>query len=139
MNDINTETFGQRVKHIRKSRGLTTRQLAELIHVPFSYLSMIECGNITVLPNNLISLIATKLSCAIDDLIPSTPEENTDDIEINRLAYEALYPEERDRDCPMCGRWRSTQFVSSEGVTYRCASCDDQIYVDETGEFDDDE
>lgn len=62
-----------------------------------------------------------------------------DDSEMNRMAHEALYPEERDRDCPICGRWRDQQYVTSEGVTYRCRSCDDQIYVDETGEYEDDD
>lgn len=68
------------------------------------------------------------------------PEDDPDDIEGNRLAYEALYPEERDRDCPICGRWRNQQYVTSEGVTWRCASCDDQIYTDdETDEFEEDD
>lgn len=35
-------TFGQRIKTLRRERGLTQRQLAELAEVDFTYLSKIE-------------------------------------------------------------------------------------------------
>lgn len=52
------------------------------------------------------------------------PEEDPDDIEMNRLAYEALYPEERDRDCPYCGRRRDIPETRDGRLIYRCAFCD---------------
>ncbi len=35
-------SFGKRIKELRTERGLTQRQLAELAHVDFTYLSKIE-------------------------------------------------------------------------------------------------
>lgn len=63
-------------------------------------------------------------------------EEDPDEIEMNRLAYEALYPEEREQDCPECGRRREIIW-GSEGTLYRCLSCEDQIYSDDMDEDDD--
>ena len=37
-----TETFGQRIRELRKSRGMTQRELAEVAGVDFTYLSKIE-------------------------------------------------------------------------------------------------
>lgn len=39
-----TDSIGERLKHLRKSRGLTLRQLAGLAHVPQSTLSSVETG-----------------------------------------------------------------------------------------------
>ena len=33
------ETFGQRIRRLRRSRGLTQRQLAEQLGIDFTYLS----------------------------------------------------------------------------------------------------
>ena len=38
------DSIGERLKHLRKSRGLTLRQLAGLAHVPQSTLSSVETG-----------------------------------------------------------------------------------------------
>src|SRR5213594_3893218 len=37
-----TMSFGKRIKELRTQRGMTQRQLAELTHVDFTYLSKIE-------------------------------------------------------------------------------------------------
>jgi transcriptional regulator with XRE-family HTH domain len=39
-----TDSIGERLKHLRKLRGLTLRQLAGLAHVPQSTLSSVETG-----------------------------------------------------------------------------------------------
>jgi transcriptional regulator with XRE-family HTH domain len=39
-----TDSIGERLKHLRQSRGLTLRQLAGLAHVPQSTLSSVETG-----------------------------------------------------------------------------------------------
>jgi transcriptional regulator with XRE-family HTH domain len=39
-----SDSIGERIKHLRKSRGLTIRQLAGLAHVPQSTLSSVESG-----------------------------------------------------------------------------------------------
>jgi transcriptional regulator with XRE-family HTH domain len=39
-----TDSIGERLKRLRKSRGLTLRQLAGLAHVPQSTLSSVETG-----------------------------------------------------------------------------------------------
>lgn len=36
------ETFGQRIRRLRRSRGLTQRQLAEQLGIDFTYLSKVE-------------------------------------------------------------------------------------------------
>lgn len=51
------------------------------------------------------------------------PEDEPDDAEMNRMAYEALYPEEHEQDCPECGRRREIIW-GSNGTLYRCPSCD---------------
>ena len=38
------DSVGERLKHMRESRGLTLRQLADLAHVPQSTLSSVETG-----------------------------------------------------------------------------------------------
>ena len=38
------DSIGERLKHLRQSRGLTLRQLAGLAHVPQSTLSSVETG-----------------------------------------------------------------------------------------------
>ena len=39
-----TDSVGERLKHLRKSRGLTLRRLADLAQVPQSTLSSVETG-----------------------------------------------------------------------------------------------
>ncbi len=43
-------TFGERLRQVRKERGLTLRQLAERVGVDFTYLSKIENGRVAYTP-----------------------------------------------------------------------------------------
>ena len=43
-------TFGDRLRQVRKERGLTLRQLAEQVGVDFTYLSKIENGRVGYTP-----------------------------------------------------------------------------------------
>ena len=40
-------SFGNRVRQLRKAKGLTLRGLASLVGVGFTYLSRVETGNLT--------------------------------------------------------------------------------------------
>ncbi len=56
-------TFGQRLKELRRERGLTQRQLAEKAGVDFTYLSKIENDRLEHTP----SIKALRdLACALD-------------------------------------------------------------------------
>ncbi len=39
-----TQKFGQRVRDLRKKKGLTQEQLAEMAKIDYSYLNAIEAG-----------------------------------------------------------------------------------------------
>lgn len=43
---VATMTFGERVRGLRKAKGLTLRALAGQVGVNFTYLSKIECGKL---------------------------------------------------------------------------------------------
>lgn len=65
--------FGQRVRKLRKERGLTLRGLAEVVGVDFTYLSKIENGKAGYMPGA--------------DTIRSLAEElETDPLELLQLA-----------------------------------------------------
>ncbi len=38
-------TFGERLREIRKSRGISQRALAEMVQIDFTYISKIEAGS----------------------------------------------------------------------------------------------
>lgn len=59
------------------------------------------------------------------------PEEDPDDIEMNRLAFEALYPEEQEMYCSQCGRYT--------GHSQHCFYCLDQIHGEEIEQEDEPE
>lgn len=62
-------TFGQRLRHFRKSRGLSLRKLAELLGVHYVYISQIERG-IEIPSESLVRKIAKVLDCSnVDELL----------------------------------------------------------------------
>ncbi len=54
-------TFGQRLKEVRKERGLTTRQAAALIGISQPYVSQIERGMATHVASKTVTAIGAKL------------------------------------------------------------------------------
>ena len=46
------ETLGQKIKRLRKAKGLTQRVLADAVGIDFTYLSKIENGNIPYPPSS---------------------------------------------------------------------------------------
>jgi transcriptional regulator with XRE-family HTH domain len=61
------ETLGNRLKELRKKKGLTQRQLAELVGIDFTYLSKIENGNTPYSPSTTtLKMLAVELG--VDEL-----------------------------------------------------------------------
>ena len=67
-------TGGEKIRELRKAKGLTLRDLAEKLGIDFTYLSKIENmtpddkGNPTVPSDRLLASIANTLGIAVDDL-----------------------------------------------------------------------
>lgn len=63
-----TQKFGQRVRKLRKQRGLTQEKLAELTRIDYSYLNLIENGKRN--PSlKVIAKLARVLDVRLDDLV----------------------------------------------------------------------
>ncbi len=56
-----TQKFGQKVRKLRKQKGLTQEKLAELARIDYSYLNLIENGK-----RNPSLKVMTKLSRNLD-------------------------------------------------------------------------
>ena len=67
-NNQNVERLiGQRIQKIRKSKGYTQLQFAEMVGISTNYLSDIERGNSSVRIDKLVTIINT-LECSADDV-----------------------------------------------------------------------
>lgn len=100
--DLN-ESFGDRLRELRKARKFTLRTLAERINVDFSYLSKIENGR---LPHTPSAETIRALALALD----------ADPIELLRMA-DKLPPELDSVTTPLAARrfmQRATQVASPE-------------------------
>jgi transcriptional regulator with XRE-family HTH domain len=65
-------TFGERLRELRKAKGLTLRQLAAAVGVGFTYLSRVETGHMTYgeYPSEaLIHRLAVALDANEDELL----------------------------------------------------------------------
>ncbi len=65
-------TFGERVRELRKAKGLTLRQLAPKVGVGYTYLSRVETGKMTCgdYPSEiLIGRLAATLGAEEDELL----------------------------------------------------------------------
>jgi transcriptional regulator with XRE-family HTH domain len=65
-------TFGERVRGLRKAKGLTLRQMAAQVGVGFTYLSRVETGRMTYgdYPSEeLIGKLAKALDADVDELL----------------------------------------------------------------------
>jgi transcriptional regulator with XRE-family HTH domain len=61
--------FAEKLRQVRRSRGMTQRELARLAHVTESYVSRLE--NATIAPGiDLVARLAGALGCPIGELLP---------------------------------------------------------------------
>lgn len=66
--EMNVEKIiGKRIQKIRKAKGYTQRQLAEMTDLSANYLSDIECGKSSVRLDKLVAII-NALECSADDI-----------------------------------------------------------------------
>lgn len=69
---METKTFGQTLKEIRRSKGVTQRQLAAAVGVDFSYISKVENDRMPPPAADTIVKICEKLDVSPDELLAMT-------------------------------------------------------------------
>ena len=69
---METKTFGQTLKEIRRSKGVTQRQLAAAVGVDFSYISKVENDRMPPPAADTIVKICEALGVAPDELLAMT-------------------------------------------------------------------
>ncbi|RKU16320.1 XRE family transcriptional regulator [Candidatus Poribacteria bacterium] len=69
---METKTFGQTLKEIRRSKGVTQRQLATAVGVDFSYISKVENDRMPPPAADTIVKICEKLGVPSDELLAMT-------------------------------------------------------------------
>ena len=69
---MKTKTFGQTLKEIRRSKGVTQRQLATAVGVDFSYISKVENDRMPPPAADTIVKICEKLGVPPDKLLAMT-------------------------------------------------------------------
>ncbi len=69
---METKTFGQTLKEIRRSKGVTQRQLAAAVGVDFSYISKVENDRMPPPAADTIVKICEKLGVPPDELLAMT-------------------------------------------------------------------
>ena len=74
-----SQVFGERLRELRKERGLTQRALAQTIGLDFTYLSKIECGVASILSYIESELIAHRLIFEAND-VPLVGEKSKIDV-----------------------------------------------------------
>lgn len=65
--------IGQRIRKIRKAKGLSQEQLAEKVSISVTHMSHIETGN-TKLSLEVFAAIANALDCRADEMLFGTRE-----------------------------------------------------------------
>ena len=63
---MTAEEIINKVKEIKKSKGLTQGRLAKLINVDPKYIAYIEDGNVGEVPMNILSKIEDTIDCLED-------------------------------------------------------------------------
>ena len=64
--------IGQRIRKIRKARGISQERLAELVDISTTHMSHIETGN-TKLSLPVLVALATALETRVDELLYDIP------------------------------------------------------------------
>ena len=91
--------FGERLREVRRSRGMTQARLAELAEVTVGYVSRLEAGNGGAVGLDLLARLAAALGSTVADLVPAAEAPDTDGIlrtEIRRLTASLLESADRD-------------------------------------------
>ena len=90
MGRFNKEEFGNRIKEIRKSKGLSTENLAMMINKSQSIVSRYESG--AVLPDaETITILCDALGITENDLFNSNDKINNKDMRMNPFGVKTLY------------------------------------------------
>jgi transcriptional regulator with XRE-family HTH domain len=89
--------FGQRLREVRLSRGMSQAELAKQAQVTTNYISKLEKGG-SAAGIDLVARLATALGTTIADLLPTTPPP--DDLavlreQIRRLIDSVIESEDR--------------------------------------------
>ena len=88
--------FGERLKMLRKARGLSQEELGELTQLGQSNISAWERGGRQPLPDGLIKL-AVFFDCSIDDLIGMETKHTDEDLILIEQSYKALSEENKEK------------------------------------------
>ena len=90
MGRFNKEEFGNRIKEIRRTKGLSTENLAMMINKSQSIISRYESG--AVLPDaETITILCDALGITENDLFNSNDKLNNKDMSINPFGVKTLY------------------------------------------------
>ena len=65
---MDAQKVGRRIQEVRKSRGITQSELAQMVELSTKYISNIECGFKTPKLNTFVA-IANALQCDADSLL----------------------------------------------------------------------
>jgi transcriptional regulator with XRE-family HTH domain len=91
--------FGERLREVRRSRGMTQARLAELAEVTVGYISRVESGTGGAVGLDLLARLAAALATTVADLVPTEDAPDTDGAlrtEIWRLTNDLLTNADRD-------------------------------------------
>jgi transcriptional regulator with XRE-family HTH domain len=81
--------FAERLREVRRTAGLTQRQLADAAHLSEGYVARLEAGD-TSPGLDLMSRLAAALSVPLADLLPATTPPPLDDM--RQQAGSLIYP-----------------------------------------------
>lgn len=73
---MDAQKVGKRIQEVRKSRGLTQAELAQMLDLSTKYISNVECGFKTPKLNTFVS-IANALQCDADMLLSDVLDVTT--------------------------------------------------------------
>ncbi|HSL27513.1 MAG TPA: helix-turn-helix transcriptional regulator, partial [Acidimicrobiia bacterium] len=85
-------TFGQRLRHYRRSRQLTLDQLGALVGRPAPYLSLVENGKKEPRLSQ-IAVMAKALGIGVDDLLAPDPPSRRAELEIELDRFQRTFPD----------------------------------------------
>jgi HTH-type transcriptional regulator, competence development regulator len=81
-------TFGERIRNLRKARGLTQREFAEQLRIDFTYVSKIENGRNDIPPSEqLITRMAVLFGVEANELLALAGQ--FDHRELQKVALES--------------------------------------------------
>lgn len=76
------QIVGQRIQKIRRAKGLTQQQLAEMVGISTNYLSDVERGKSSARIDKLVAII-NALGCSADDVFADVINVNDESVDIS--------------------------------------------------------